>query len=406
MAYSYQHRNHMALLSLILLLLPWSTASANEECFDCHEDIRDAITEQIYVHEPVRLGDCHVCHSASHMPVKQEKNSPDPQQRYVVHYQQDDNKQQELPIKWLAENFTPSTEQHALLKEKDLKDKLIIDLWDPEHGNQKKEFMLPELSTLPQQNPHNQMLSIDNLHLSDFDTRLLPRATVRWQTNEPSRCTSHYGNETLDFTVKEDDLYMRDHKLELRNFNEAGYVIQIECRDPFKRKKKTDILNITQLPVSQNKPQTGAADDTDIQLTTIKNKLWVSITSSTPVSLSVGTQQARLDETEDENTVPALPNVQPGQYNPAPEEDHIVLNSTYYTTTEVCHSCHGGLEEGASHPVNVQPPPNMVIPPEYPRLRDGRISCMSCHTVHTGNIEYRLLKKSKRKLCTGCHTNY
>ncbi|MBW2186551.1 MAG: cytochrome c3 family protein, partial [Deltaproteobacteria bacterium] len=50
--------------------------------------------------------------------------------------------------------------------------------------------------------------------------------------------------------------------------------------------------------------------------------------------------------------------------------------------------------------------PGMIIPPEYPLLENGRMTCMTCHQPHSSNNEARLLKEGKKELCTGCHTNY
>jgi predicted CXXCH cytochrome family protein len=66
----------------------------------------------------------------------------------------------------------------------------------------------------------------------------------------------------------------------------------------------------------------------------------------------------------------------------------------------------GFLKGSSSHPVNILPKPGMVIPPEYPLLADGRISCMSCHVYHGGNFEHRLVKPDKQSLCKGCHSDY
>lgn len=393
-------------LAFVLMLVTRPSYAQQTECYDCHEEIQDAVDNGYYVHEPVREGKCDVCHAADSMQLPVGNKKPQ-QQKYVLQYQQNDAEEQAEPIKWLAENFTPQTQQFALIAEKRLKDKIILDLWYPGAGKQQQALSTPELTALIAQRPQHKMLSIDNLYLTGYDTRLLSRATLNWQTNEPSRCIANYGNDNLDNLFEEDDLYLRDHHLELRNFSKAGYVVEIQCRDPFKRKKTTDHFNINQLPIKEELVSQNSGDQqTDVNFYKIKNKLWISVATASPASLSVGTQQADKNEILDEETLPTIPNRLPGQYNPAPEEEHIVLNSRHYTNTEVCHTCHSGLEEGTSHPVNVQPPPNMIIPPEYPRLRDGRISCMSCHTVHAGNEEYRLLKKSKKKLCTGCHTNY
>jgi predicted CXXCH cytochrome family protein len=68
----------------------------------------------------------------------------------------------------------------------------------------------------------------------------------------------------------------------------------------------------------------------------------------------------------------------------------------------VCRNCHQS-QSGTTHPVNVLPPPGMIIPPEYPTLADGRITCASCHSTHSSDYEYLAIRAGKRELCVGCH---
>ena len=86
--------------------------------------------------------------------------------------------------------------------------------------------------------------------------------------------------------------------------------------------------------------------------------------------------------------------------------DHLKLTDKFTINTFTCRNCHLGIKEELSHPVNVYPKPGMIIPQEYPTLADGRILCMSCHAKHASDNEYRLLKSSKKALCTGCHGDF
>jgi len=81
---------------------------------------------------------------------------------------------------------------------------------------------------------------------------------------------------------------------------------------------------------------------------------------------------------------------------------HEGLSSGRGLTINACQNCHH-RQIAATHPVGVLPKPGMVIPPEYPTLPDGRISCVSCHTVHSSNNEYLARKPGRRDLCVGCH---
>ncbi|WP_316348316.1 cytochrome c3 family protein [Desulfuromonas acetoxidans] len=401
-----KHFYAIVVTSLCLLLLSSLTCQANDAlCLDCHDEIKQVIDESYYVHEPVRAYKCRVCHARDEFEPSMPVSQPEPNNNYVLAYKQTTS-HEEQPIIWLVENFTPAFHQSALIKQRKLKDRLILDLWYQQAGKKTHQFDTPDLDALQTQNPRYQMLAIDNLYLTDFDTRLVPRATLHWNTNEPSRCTTSYGNKALDVVYEEDDLYLYDHHIDLRNFTDGGYVVEISCRDPYRRVKTTDRFNILTLPVREQPIAAPPVEEDRIALKNLQGKLWIEVESHQPASLSVGVQKtADRQQAVEEPLSQALVETTTADSERS-EDEHITLNTRLYTTTQVCHKCHTGLEPGQSHPVNVLPPLNMIVPPEYKRLKNGKISCMTCHTVHGSNTEHRLIKKSPKALCTGCHTNY
>ena len=391
-------------LVLLIVIRPATSRSDDSECLDCHEDVADVINESFYVHEPVRDKKCRVCHARQDV----EETEPvqpvaEPVTNFVVAYKNTTSAKQE-PITWLLENFTPSRYQAALISPRQLEDRLILELWQEQSGKKKRQFETPKLEDLEAQNPLYQMLSIDNIYLTEFDTRLVPRASLHWTTNEPGRCTVSYGNERPDVIYEEDDLYVYDHHLHLRNFTDKGYVVEIKCRDPYRRLKNTEHFNILSLPVLKNEQEAAIPTKDRVRLKNLQDKLWVEVETTQPASLSVGVQRVADDESDSALTEPTI--TLPEPVHETDDDEHIVLNTLLYTTTQVCHKCHTGLEPGQSHPVNVLPPLNMTVPPEYKRLKNGKITCMTCHTIHGGNTENRLIKKTPKALCTGCHTNY
>lgn len=407
--------HHLTKYTLVILMtvltLPLTTMTCradDSDCLECHDEVQEIINERYYVHEPVRGKKCRICHAKQDYEPPVATAQPEPDNNYVVAYKQSSGSDKEQPIKWLVENFTPALHQSALIKQRKLKDRLVLDLWYKQGGKKTHQYNTPDLSTLETQNPHFQMLAIDNLCLTNFDTRLVPRATLHWTTNEPSRCNTSYGNDSPDVVFEEDDLYLYDHYLDLRNFTEKGYVVEITCRDPYRRVKKTDQFNILSLPVLEQAPSLTTPDQEQVLLRNLQDKLWIEVITPQPASLSVGVQEvAALQKATEETAMPSIPtSMETGSETADGDEEHIQLNTMLYTTTEVCHKCHTGLEPGQSHPVNVLPPLNMNVPPEYRRLKNGKITCMTCHTVHGGDTEHRLIKKTPKALCTGCHTNY
>ncbi len=111
-----------------------------------------------------------------------------------------------------------------------------------------------------------------------------------------------------------------------------------------------------------------------------------------PRNVSIGSKGERIDQPRDA----------PAAVGKTKKNPHAGLSDEAWSSMASCHQCHD-KDEAASHPVNVLPPPGMVIPPEYPTLADGRMTCASCHAIHGSDREYLTRKRSKRELCVGCH---
>jgi len=83
----------------------------------------------------------------------------------------------------------------------------------------------------------------------------------------------------------------------------------------------------------------------------------------------------------------------------------------YDDTYRICMSCHKGYHgggKGFAHPVRVVP--SMSVPADMPLDSAGRITCITCHTFHSGydgDIEGKrvlYLRRVKGKtLCYSCH---
>ncbi len=64
----------------------------------------------------------------------------------------------------------------------------------------------------------------------------------------------------------------------------------------------------------------------------------------------------------------------------------------------LCLDCHPGREAPAEHIVDVVP----SMPVKQLPLRDGRMTCVTCHDPHT-NKNGNLLRVPARALCKHCH---
>lgn len=80
--------------------------------------------------------------------------------------------------------------------------------------------------------------------------------------------------------------------------------------------------------------------------------------------------------------------------------------------TSLCEKCHDDLfTEGYMHPVDVVPQKITVIPKDMPLSVAGKITCLTCHDVHTpyrtpfGSRSHFLRRyETGRQFCENCHT--
>jgi|Deesub1362B_J571_1020462.scaffolds.fasta_scaffold00365_14 predicted CXXCH cytochrome family protein len=66
---------------------------------------------------------------------------------------------------------------------------------------------------------------------------------------------------------------------------------------------------------------------------------------------------------------------------------------------QLCLGCHPQRVGATEHVVDVAP--SMEVPPELP-LRDGLLTCITCHDPHGGEFE-AMLRVKPRELCQRCH---
>ncbi len=229
--------------------------------------------------------------------------------------------------------------------------------------------------------------------------------TIRWQTDEFTDAEVLYGRETLNSSSYNGKL-SREHQLVLVGLDaDTAYRYQVVSRDLFGNQSKSEIFmfQTDKTLIEQDRQvRSPRLAGQDIAVATEifrhQSSYLLVFKADRPVSLSLGVEQ--------DPVAPTSTDSDEAPQRAAAGTGHPLLKSQLDTTVTVCYDCHSSFKGTYSHPVNVFPQTGMVVPDEYPLLPDGRISCMSCHTAHGSDIEFRLLKDRKRELCRGCHRDY
>ncbi|OEU75390.1 MAG: hypothetical protein BA874_03150 [Desulfuromonadales bacterium C00003068] len=363
-------------------------------CLTCHQEIKEIATEQYYIHRPVQEERCHICHdnnTTEQLPTQQNEIST----QIIV-------ETDEKKMEWLAESFVENTHQVALLPADIAGTKLTLKVWYQNRHKEITEFQCPDIETL--QPKHSAITpAINQLHFHDYNDLLLSRATLSWTTTTPCQCRLTYRYTGHEYTKTEDDFYALEHTLEIRNFSATSTEVSVLCNDTTGQQISTEFTTLNTLPfstqVDEQLPPYGS-EGFSPQFKQLGDLIELSITTTQPATLAIG----RLEQLKKDEPLLEISTIQ--EIAPIEERNHIELTNKEQLNTKICFKCHSNTVEGTSHPINVLPPPGMIIPPEYPLLENGRMTCMTCHQPHSSNNEARLLKEGKKELCTGCHTNY
>ena len=391
-----QYIRMITTIVLAYVLMASSVMASPDQCLKCHQNVLDNANSHIVVHKPISQNQCQICHITPQTnniiteQIEQEQWSPTP----------DDNKWME----WLAESFTENSHQVALLPANACDTELTIKLWYQNRQKQQSTIRCPDFNTIPTKLSPPPKPTISQLHLDNYNDKLLSRATLSWITDVPCRCQLIYNFDNHQYVKKEDDFYTLNHNQEIRNFSPTDTSISILCDDTFQQRSQSNPISLTALTLKTHKPkdlQSPDATKYSTEFTRIANFVEITITTNQPAAISIG----RIERKKEPQ-----PTTQPGttSYEPlsTATKDHPQLASKKQVNTTICFKCHRSTVEVSSHPINVVAPPGMIIPIEYPLLSGGKLSCMTCHSSHSNNNEARLIKSGKKELCTGCHTNY
>lgn len=353
-------------------------AKSGEDCVACHTAVLRDLDGKRYVHRPEREGDCKYCHVA----VQEGKGKAS--EAYLD------------KVKWVASGSNP-VKEHWLEFEDGKRGALL--LVEARSGGRLKlqEFPLlafDELEALPT----SSLLppTISNVRLLEVTKGVFVSATIAWETDRPADSQVFYGFDKLDQSSMLDRQVVTNHVVMLTGVQPGKtYKYKAVSVDLAGNRGESATKSVLVEVVGAEKqgPPVDQLDGTEPELKVRcyrrGEKCLVVVSSDRPVSVRLGIMPKMYakDNSGEESMVIR----------------HLLLNTPAVTNIGICYACHVEYKKILSHPINVYPKRGMIIPPEYPTLPDGRMTCMSCHASHASNIEFRLIKDRKEELCRGCH---
>ncbi len=367
--------------------------ASTADCRECHQTVIDAAKGKRYVHMPFMEGNCAPCHIVGERIETAAKKTPQ-----VV-------EQEQLgKIIWFREAHGVSAEHWIQVPANKVIGTLYYKVWDGRIRSPLQSIALPRLEALAAKRSDLNAPVIKDIRVADVRRGISTTVTIRWQTDEFSDSEVVYGSGRLDSTSYAGKL-SRQHEMILVGLDaDSDYQYQVISRDLFGNRSESKVSAFTtdQTFIEQEgRRQNTRMEGEDIRIATESYRhdenYLIVFKADRPVSLSLGVEQQPAPIEEE-----AAVEVKAA----AAGTGHPLLKSRLDTNNNVCYECHSSFKGAYSHPVNVFPKAGMKIPAEYPLLPDGRISCMSCHSAHSSDIEYRLIKPRKSELCRGCHRDY
>lgn len=384
----------LAVIASIFFSLP-AQARDFQDCKRCHQVILDQMF-RVNLHLPFLQRRCGKCHSAKVVADAQQKKKSKKLKGRPGRLED------RRKIHWLGESLMADTRHGFVLPGENAGDILTIEVQGNDGEFSREILNVPPLADLPEVEDNGKPPAISNVQVLEVLRGVFLSATIGWQTDTLTDARVIYGEKDLQQTTQLTSRLGQRHEVHLSNLKpDRTYRFSVISKDLFGREQASDPLSFsTSRPLEAPLPVTAGSLQArwDVPgLTTrferIGSDFLLELALEQPSSVYVGTREGASRQSSLNGSSGAMEN---------PDRFHEGLSSRQVSSMEACRGCHKG-QSTATHPVNVYPKPGMIIPPEYPTLADGRITCRSCHESHSSDYKYLTIKKGKRELCVGCH---
>lgn len=359
----------------------FSQAGNDAPCYDCHKKMFTAATYKPYIHRPFMKKECLVCHK----PLENGKGAA----AAGVVFPSD--------LRWLGKSGADSGTHLFAVPAAEMNDTLFVEALDKGEVISRFKFFVPYLSSLREKIPATAAPVISSVKVLEIKRELFISATIGWQTDTYSSSMVRYGTRGLDYNSDTSSSLTTNHRVTLNALKaKTNYIFSVVSRDLAGNEQTSEQFSFSTADLT---PAAASSNDADIAAATLEIKeefgrygddtYIIGLTVNQPVSLHIGSLPGPRKSTGTSLSI-----------------QHSPIIDQVATATERCNRCHGNYKDVSSHPVNVRPRPDRIIPSEYPTLRNGMITCMSCHEKHASINEFRLIKPTKQELCIGCHEEF
>jgi len=356
------------------------------DCSTCHITELNGDASRTYLHTPFALEQCGKCHAVEKPSTSETKSA---------------NLQDRRKIDWLADTGMVCTSHSFMLPADKVSDTLVVDIRAADGKFSRHKIAVPPLSDLTEVTDPGKAPAISDVQVLKVERGVFLSATFGWRTDTLTTGRVRFGEEDLTRISEPNKRLGHRHEVTIHDLKlDQSYLFSVVSTDLFGRSEISAPLKFsTSNPYvapgteSGNPLQKGVEEEMHGSFQRFGPDYLLELTLAQPAAVYVGSSgKARPPASTVEITGAAMD----------VDAMHKALNNQAVISMKACKTCHY-KQSTTTHPVNVYPKPGMTIPPEYPTLPDGRITCGSCHIAHSSDYEYLTRKKRKRELCVGCH---
>jgi predicted CXXCH cytochrome family protein len=382
-------RTGMFLIVILSALLHLPVHAAEFKlCNSCHKVVLEEMFRP-FLHVPFLQKRCGECHIPKKPPAPEEKSDPG-------------SLKNRRKISWLGESVMADGSHGFVLPGEKVRESLLVEVRGSEGHLSRKEIAVPPLGGLADVKDDGRSPAITDVRVLRVERDVFLSATVGWQTDTLTDALVRYGIGDLSQTKQAGNRFGRWQEVVLYDLKpDQTYRFTVVSKDIFGRSQTSESKTFsTARPLMATPPTrtglppaTGEGVELVSRFQRLGSDYLLELTLEKPASVLIGTGKiTRKPKPSDPNTSPTG----------GDDRHHAGLSSKKAAALDACGGCHQKTAT-ATHPVNVYPKPGMTIPPEYPTLPDGRITCRSCHESHSSEHEYLAIKGGRRELCVGCH---
>jgi len=371
----------LAAVLTVMLIPAWSNGAEDESCITCHKKYIAAEFKKSYIHKPFLEKKCSFCHS------------PD----WVADAQDSDGKAQfPQKIKKLGSDENPSkTHLFSIPKEYNLSI-LFIEAITGSSPPYRVKLKVDDFESLNSLTSDAKPPEIYDIQVVEIKKDASISANIRWHTDELSNARVSYGIDHPEGQLVYSDQYLSDHTVELFPLNpDATYYFTITAEDIYGNSKESQVQSFStakSYAIDQSVHMENSPEPLKLKSDIFRSEenYLIRIAANQHIRIELSTYDLPVASLLLENSE-------------VPVKDHPPMKSTYETNLLLCDMCHQALSQKFSHPVHFRARLGSNIPPGYPRLPNGQMSCLTCHDYHASNNAFHLRKSADRELCIGCH---